>query len=103
MSVHRCVLFRRLALRTSLRVFCQFVGLVLTRSLRLTASFADLTTEIHQQPEFRNVFALEALNEPIQSSSGVGNMISSYYPGVLNTVCQAESALGVSPLAFRPT
>ncbi|KAL8283122.1 hypothetical protein RQP46_005900 [Phenoliferia psychrophenolica] len=64
---------------------------------RAYAFFKNLTTEVHNNPSvFGSVFALEAVNEPVQTTSGVGNMVSTYYPGVLSAVRAAEKALGVS-------
>ncbi|KAK4699199.1 glucan endo-1,6-beta-glucosidase, partial [Phenoliferia sp. Uapishka_3] len=41
--------------------------------------FRNITEEVHTDPSFRNVFALEVLNEPLQDSSAVGDLVSEFY------------------------
>jgi predicted RNA-binding protein with PUA-like domain len=39
-----------------------------------------MATNIHSNNNFRNVGMLEIVNEPVQDSTQVGDMRSSYYP-----------------------
>lgn len=48
-----------------------------------------MTTNIHSNDNFRNVGMLEIVNEPVQDSTQVGDMRSSYYPDAFS-VCHDE-------------
>ncbi|KAL8278485.1 hypothetical protein RQP46_009175 [Phenoliferia psychrophenolica] len=42
--------------------------------------FKNITEEVHTDPSFRTVFALEALNEPTQGYEAVASLVSEFYP-----------------------
>jgi hypothetical protein len=48
-----------------------------------------MTTNIHSNDNFRNVGMLEIANEPVQDSTQVGDLLSSYYPNAFS-VCPVE-------------
>lgn len=48
-----------------------------------------MTTNIHSNDNFRNVGMLEIVNEPVQDSTQVGDMRSSYYPNAFS-VCSVQ-------------
>ncbi|QGA15346.1 hypothetical protein EYB26_003003 [Talaromyces marneffei] len=55
-----------------------------------------MTTQIHSSDSFRNVGMLGIVNEPVQDSSQVGTMRSTYYPDAFSRIRAAERALGIT-------
>ncbi len=55
-----------------------------------------LTNIVHTNSAFRGVGSIEVLNEP-QQDGGASTLTSHYYPGAMNAIRSAESALGIQP------
>ncbi|GAA5850273.1 hypothetical protein JCM8547_001074 [Rhodosporidiobolus lusitaniae] len=56
----------------------------------------NLTEEVHTDAAFSSVFAIEVINEPVQSVSQNADVVAHYYPGAMAAIRDTEAALGIS-------